>query len=79
MLGYEGYLAGPLEFREVDEGDGHVHPVLTGEYAGWVGSWAPGELPVGQELRPPRPLFRKLDPETVIAEELARMERSAAA
>ena len=79
MLGHEGHLAGPLEFREVDEGDGHVHTVLTGEYAGWVGSWAPGELSVGQELRPPRPLFRKLDPETVIAEELARMERSAAA
>jgi methionyl-tRNA synthetase len=71
LLGHEGYLAGPLEFEDVDE-DGEVHTVLTGDYASWVGRWAPGELTAGQELREPRPLYRKLDPE-VADEELARM------
>jgi methionyl-tRNA synthetase len=76
LLGHEGYLAGPLEFREVeDEGDTHV--VLTGDYASWIGSWAPSELSPGQALREPKPLFRKLDPEKVEAEELARMEAAA--
>jgi methionyl-tRNA synthetase len=74
LLGHDGYLAGPLEFEEVDE-DGEMHTVLTGDYASWVGRWAPGDLPAGQELREPRPLFRKLDPE-VADEELARMTGS---
>jgi methionyl-tRNA synthetase len=71
LLGHEGYLAGPLAFEDVDE-DGEVHTVLTGDYASWVGRWAPGELPAGQELREPRPLYAKLDP-GVADEELARM------
>ena len=74
LLGHEGYLAGPLEFKEVDE-DGETHAVLTGDYASWVGSWAPGDLPAGQTLREPRPLFAKLDP-AVADEELARMAGS---
>ena len=79
LLGYDGYLAGPLEFRDVAEEDGSAHTVLTGDYGSWVGRWAPSELPVGQLLREPRPLFRKLDPEKVVAEELGRMEQAAAA
>jgi methionyl-tRNA synthetase len=67
LLGYEGYLAGPLEIRWVDD-----HNVLTGDYASWVGSWAPSELPAGQKLQEPKPLFKKLPPETV-DEELARL------
>ncbi|HET8892517.1 MAG TPA: methionine--tRNA ligase [Gaiellaceae bacterium] len=67
LLGHEGYLAGPLEIRWVDD-----HNVLTGDYASWVGSWAPSELPAGRTLPEPRPLFRKLPPETV-DEELARL------
>jgi methionyl-tRNA synthetase len=74
LLGHEGHLAGPLEFEEVDE-DGEVHTVLTGDYASWVGRWARGDLPAGQELREPRPLFTKLDP-GVADEELARMTGS---
>jgi methionyl-tRNA synthetase len=77
LLGYNGWLAGPLELREVGAEDGDPHEVLTGDYASWVGSWVPSELPAGQELREPRPLFKKLDPETVVAEELARMETAA--
>src|SRR5947209_6414747 len=62
LLGYDGWIAGPLEFREVTESDGSTHVVLTGDYASWVGAWEPSRLPVGQELREPRPLFRKIDP-----------------
>ncbi len=79
FLGYEGYLSGPLLLEEVEESDGGRHTVLTGDYASWCGRWQAGEIPVGQALLEPQPLFRKLDPETVIAEELARMERSASA
>ena len=74
LLGHEGWLAGPLELRQVGEEDGDPHEVLTGDYASWIGSWAPSELPPGQELREPRPLFRKLDPDVVVPDELRRME-----
>jgi hypothetical protein len=36
-------------------------------------------LPPGQSLREPDPLFAKLDPERVVADELARMEAAAPA
>src|SRR5215211_4216 len=72
LLGHDGDIAGPLEFREVED-DGDTHVVLTGDYASWVGSWEPSELPPGQALREPVPLFRKLDPAKVEQEELERM------
>ncbi|MEJ5345350.1 MAG: methionine--tRNA ligase [Chloroflexus sp.] len=75
-LGYDGYIAGPLFFRDVTEADGRVHRVLTGNYAEWVGRWQPSALPVGQALRQPQPLFKKLD-EKVVDEELARMQSRA--
>jgi methionyl-tRNA synthetase len=68
LLGYDGWLAGPLEFMQVDEEDGRSHQVLTGDYRGWVGSWEPSALPAGQSLREPVPLFRKLDPALAGAE-----------
>ncbi len=70
LLGYDGHLAGPLEFREVTEEDGRTHEILTADYAGWVGSWTPSELAPGQQLREPRPLFKKLDLDEVLAREL---------
>jgi methionyl-tRNA synthetase len=70
LLGYEGWIAGPLERRTVEEDDGSTHEILTGDYASWVGSWAPSELPAGQPLREPRTLFRKLDADEVLAAEL---------
>jgi methionyl-tRNA synthetase len=73
LLGYDGWLAGPLEFREVADEDGSTHEILTGDYDTWVGRWQASELPPGQQLREPRPLFRKLDPERVVGEELQRM------
>jgi methionyl-tRNA synthetase len=74
LLGYESVIAGPPELREVREDDGSAHVVLTGDYDGWEGAWQPSELPPGQRLAEPRTLFRKLDPDRVVAEELHRME-----
>jgi methionyl-tRNA synthetase len=76
MLGYEGYIAGPLEFREFTEEDGSTHRVLTGNYPSWVGRWQPATLPIGQALPRPEALFKKLD-EKIVEEELARMEAHA--
>ena len=72
LLGYEGWLAGPLEFREIEEGAGQKHTILTGDYSGWVGRWQPSELAAGQKLREPEPLFRKLDP-GIVDDELGRL------
>jgi methionyl-tRNA synthetase len=72
LLGYEGWLAGPLVFREETEEGGEAHRVLTGEYETWVGRWEPSALPVGQTLQPPAPLFKKLD-ESIVEQELARL------
>jgi methionyl-tRNA synthetase len=73
LLGYEGWLAGPLEFRDVEEEGGAKHTILTGDYAQWVGSWQPSELPTGQKLREAEPLFKKLDP-GIVDDELARLD-----
>jgi methionyl-tRNA synthetase len=72
LLGYDGWLAGPLEFRDVEE-DGATHTVLTGDYRSWVGSWEPSDLPAGQKLLEPVPLFKKLDP-GIVEEELGRLD-----
>jgi methionyl-tRNA synthetase len=72
LLGYDGWISGPLEFREVVEDEGASHEVLTGDYASWIGNWAPSELPPGQKLLEPEPLFKKLD-DSVVDAELARM------
>ena len=73
MLGYEGYIAGPLEFREYSEDDGGTHRVLTGDYTNWVGRWQPSVLPVGQRLNEPKPLYKKLD-SRVVGQEMERLE-----
>jgi methionyl-tRNA synthetase len=77
LLGYDGWIAGPLELREVGEGEGAAHRVLTGRYETWVGEWAPSRIQPGQAVREPKPLIRKLDPEQVVEEEVARMEAAA--
>jgi methionyl-tRNA synthetase len=73
LLGYDDVIAGPLAFETVVE-DGADHVVLTGDYASWSGRWEPSALPAGQALREPSPLFLKLDPEQVVADELGRMQ-----
>jgi methionyl-tRNA synthetase len=57
----------------VEEEGGEMHTILTGDYAQWVGSWQPSELPSGQKLRDPEPLFKKLDP-GIVDDELARLD-----
>jgi methionyl-tRNA synthetase len=76
-LGYEDVLAGPLAFQTVAE-DGEEHVVLTGDYSSWGGRWEPSELGAGQVLAKPAPLFAKLDPDAVVADELERMEAASA-
>jgi methionyl-tRNA synthetase len=72
LLGREGWIAGPLRFETATEDDGSTHEVLTGDYETWTGSWAPDDLPPGQRLREPEPLFKKLDP-SIVDDELRRM------
>jgi methionyl-tRNA synthetase len=62
LLGYDDVLAGPLEFHDVTEPSGRSHTILTGDYTGWRTAWGPTDLPAGQKLREPAPLFEKLDP-----------------
>ena len=45
--GTTGCIAGPLEFREVDEHPGDTHEILTGDYSTWVGGWEPSDLQPG--------------------------------
>ena len=71
-LGYEGHIAGPVEFREVTEEGGKTHRVLTCRPEDGVGHWQPSELPAGQALRSPSPLFKKLE-DKIVGEELERM------
>ena len=71
LLGYEGEIGGPPEDvraragRRTDE-----YGVLTGDYARLVGRWEPSALPPGQQLLEPKLLFKKLDPDKVVEEEL---------
>jgi methionyl-tRNA synthetase len=76
LLGYDGWIAGPVESREVTEEDGETHTTLTGDYASWVGSWEPSALPPGRALPEPRPLFKKLEP-SVVEDELSRLNPEA--
>ena len=48
------------------------HPALRYDASELDGRWEPSQLPPGQPMRKPRPLFKKLD-ESIVEEELARM------
>jgi methionyl-tRNA synthetase len=76
-LGYEGQLFGTQQVVEYEEVARHgglrSHRALTYDHSGAIGTWAPSELPAGQALREPAPLFKKLD-ESVVEEEYARLE-----
>ena len=71
-LGYDGRLFGS---QRVETYPGKVlgpHTALTYDPAGATGRWAPSDLPPGQPLRQPAPLFKKLD-ESVVEAEKARL------
>jgi methionyl-tRNA synthetase len=72
LLGGEGVHAPLPQIVEVDDLDGGpAYPVLTGDYA--VGAkWESREIAVGTPLKPPTPVFKKLDP-SIVDEELARL------
>jgi methionyl-tRNA synthetase len=78
LLGYEDAFTGTLFFDSVAEADDNAHEILTGDYEMLAGRWTPSQLPPGQRIPEPEPLFKKLDPDAVVAEELERMERAAA-
>jgi methionyl-tRNA synthetase len=78
LLGYEDEFTGTLFFESVAEADDNSHEILTGDYNALAGRWTPSRLPPGQRIAEPEPLFKKLDPEAVVGEELERMERAAA-
>jgi len=66
-LGYDRPLFGEqvIEMRQDDLGEHKVLRYLPGEASG---KWQPSQLPAGQVLRQPEPLFRKLDESMVEAE-----------
>ena len=71
FLGYEGVLFGTQKVVEYQE-KVLSHQALTYDHTGAVGTWAASELPPGQALRKPAPLFKKLD-ESLIDEEYERL------
>ena len=77
LLGHEGEIAGPPDSREHADDDGTKYGVLTGDYSTLVGRWEPSALSPGQALREPELLFKKLDPDKVVEEELKRMDDAA--
>jgi methionyl-tRNA synthetase len=70
-LGYEGQLFGTQQVVEYQE-ETRAHRALTYDHSRAVGTWTPSELLPGQALRPPAPLFKKLD-ESLVDEEYARL------
>ncbi len=70
-LGYEGQLFGTQHVVEYQE-ETRSHQALTYDHTGAIGTWAASQLPPGQALRKPAPLFKKLD-ESLIDEEYARL------
>ncbi|MBN1954476.1 MAG: methionine--tRNA ligase [Anaerolineae bacterium] len=60
-LGYEGSLFGRQYIDTFTEQEKGAHSALCYDPAGAVGAWRPSELPAGQPLRQPKPLFKKLE------------------
>jgi len=71
-LGYEGTLFGRSYVSTFEEEEGRVHQALCYDDSDASGEWKPSQLPAGQVLRQPEPLFKKLD-ESVVEEERARI------
>lgn len=71
FLGYDCALFGKQAIRTYQESE-RAHQALTYDPAGASGRWEPGTLAVGQALREPQPLFRKLEP-SLVDEERARL------
>jgi len=75
-LGGTGQWSGMPEIREVSEEGNADYPVLMGDYASAYEAgarWESQPLIAGTPLKPPTPIFKKLDP-SVVDDELARLE-----
>jgi methionyl-tRNA synthetase len=70
-LGYDSQLFGTQQVVEYQE-ETRSHRALTYDRSGAIGTWAKSQLPAGQALRKPAPLFKKLDV-SVAEEEYARL------
>ena len=64
ILGYDGQLFGELVICERQE-DTRSHTTLEYDGSKAIGKWEKSNLPAGQTLRKPSPLFVKLEPEIV--------------
>jgi methionyl-tRNA synthetase len=71
LLGYEGSIFGEQSIELYRESE-KTHLALTYDADSLTERWVPSQLPVGQTLQKPQPLFKKLD-EAIVEEELARM------
>jgi methionyl-tRNA synthetase len=71
-LGHDGQLFGSQHVVEYQE-ETRSHLALTYDHSGAIGTWTTSDLPAGQVLREPAPLFKKLD-ESVVEEEYKRLE-----
>ncbi|MCS6835913.1 MAG: methionine--tRNA ligase [Anaerolineae bacterium] len=71
MLGYAGQLFGEQIITCYDE-DGRTHDALIYDGSAAIGRWEASQLPQGQALREPTPLYVKLEDE-MIATERARL------
>jgi len=70
-LGYEGHLFGEQRIETFQE-ETRAHSALVYEGAGAIGRWTPSELPAGQSLAKPKPLYKKLD-DDIVDQELERL------
>ena len=71
FLGYDKPLFGE-QYVETQEDELGEHDVLRYRQGEASGRWEPSQLPAGQRLRQPEPLFRKLEAE-IVEEERARL------
>jgi len=73
-LGYDGQLFGDIGTQEFAEST-RSHTALVYHPEKAAGAWRPSDLPAGQKLRKPAPLFKKFDPEEAEQELLKLLER----
>ncbi len=73
-LGHAGPLFGTQRIETYPEAT-RTHTALTYDPAGAVGAWTPSTLAPGQALRPPAPLFKKLE-DKIVGEERERLGKA---
>jgi len=72
LLGETGVHAPMPQIVEVEDLDGGpAYPILTGDYTAGT-RWETVQVVPGTALKPPTPVFKKLDP-SIVEEELARL------